>query len=98
MNLAAEIDKDGFAPVLANPDTDRKRAIRPQGEFGSGCAIAGAIATVRRHQSSITEAAQNVGNSWPGEAGMLAEFHTGQRTVPADRLQNDADISVGDFP
>jgi hypothetical protein len=28
---------------------------------------------------------------------MLAEFHAGQWTVPADSLQNDADISVGDF-
>jgi len=82
---------------LANPDTDREGSIRPQGKFRRSGAVARAVAAVRRHQSSVTQASQDIGDARTGKPGMLAKFRPGQRTMSADRFQDDADISVGDF-
>ncbi|GAA3079260.1 hypothetical protein GCM10010520_27970 [Rhizobium viscosum] len=97
MDLAAEINQDRFASALANPDTDRECPIRPQGKFSGSGAIARAVAAMRRHQASVTQAAQDIGDARTGKPGMPAKFRPGQWTMPADRFQDDADISVGDF-
>jgi hypothetical protein len=97
MDLATQIDEHGLATPLAKLDADRESTFWAQGKLGSGGPSAKAIAAVGGDKLFLGQSAENIGNAGAGQAAMPAKLHPRQRAMSADRFQDDANISIGDF-